>query len=1001
MLIEASVNHQKLKESVDYFKILAKHLDDFFNVKWFTADLEKKSTFYKNRLTFEDESLFIHESHIPFLVQSEVLCTEYDKLWAFIILQGWIKDFQIPNELIYKKIGVSFNFSKRTTNLINGFIIDSISGDLLTDYFKIKPEEPSELEKLEGKWVEENEPQNIKANDYVIADNVKNSVDAIYLGDFNVFVIKCGCEPAKPIKKNNQLCPDKYCILQSGDSVSIGNDLNLTFTNFKKKYISNKFSNFFCLTALNAEWNYLQKNGVRSFNFIGQPGELIGIIGSEGTGKSTLLALLGGFIKPQTGSVYVNGYNLQKNFYQLSGFIGYVPEEDLLFDELTVRDNLNICARLYLNHNSLATIDVLVDNLLKELELWDIKNEIVGAPKDKIIQPGQRRLLNIALELIRDPQILIIDNAISSLSMSDSSKVVEVLSKYTFKGKLIITSITQTNQKTFELFDKLFVLDKGGIPVYFGSRYAAISFFNSYLPEGIASYYTPDTAISPEIIFNILSVKHPLAKSKFDSQRYIDSDILYKKQANLNYSTINESRNRKKISGKLSHSPRLERQYLIFSFRNFKVKLAQKKELYFALLSVPILSAFIALLLKSPKGESYSFDQNSNIPVFFFISSIILFFIGISMSVKEIISERHLLKKEEYLNLSIFSYINAKITFLILIISLQAFAYTFIANSILEISGMLLRQWLIYFSIAMSGALLGLIFSILHSKLESVLLKTAPITLVILILLGGGWIPYRSLFSQNKKYTPIITDYMVSRLAYESLVVDQFLSNSYQKNFIEAEKLISNGSYNSYHILPKINAILEDSQQILETKSDSLITSLYTLKKYFDDLSIAEDIYPFEFIKEIDNKEINEEILTEAIDYVSYLDYYFYNSYNAGLKKKQAITDSLIKVLGKEEFEMLKNKNQNAAIVQLVRNSNTRESLILSNNEFVRLSDPVFQRPANNFGRAPLYSAQKRFNDQVIDTFVYNLSIIWLINFAFYILLISGLFNRLVYKFNS
>jgi ABC-type multidrug transport system ATPase subunit len=1000
LVIEATVNHQKFREAHESLMSLAVHLDKFFSTSEFSQNIDKKDDFYKSRLIVEDESLFIQESHIPYLVQSEILCTEFDKLSAYLIIRGWVKEFKIPNELIYHKIGNAFRFNYRTYSLINGFISDNLKGDLLTDFVKISRENPIEFEKLEGHWVEENEPEN-SISENIYDDKQKNSIHAIYLSEFNSFVIKCGARQSSSIKKNNRLCPDKFCIVQSGDSIEIGNEITLTFTDVKKKYIQKKYSKNFYLTALDAEWTTNRKTGIRPFNFIGQPGELIGVIGSEGTGKSTLLALLGGYIKPHRGNVFVNGYNLNKFSYQLSGMVGYVPEEDLLFHELTVRENLVMSAQLYLTENSLWLVHVLVDDLLKELDLWEIRSEIVGGPKDKTIQPGQRRLLNIALELVRDPQILIIDNAISSLSMSDSTKVIEILSRYTFKGKLIVTSITQTNQEAFELFDKLLVLDKGGLPIYSGSRHSALNFFLKLLPEGLSAKFSSENAISPDIIFNILDLKLPDSESKYESNRYVDSETLYKSQYNQNLKAIHESRKRMKISGNLSHPPRLERQFFFFSLRNFKVKLAQKREIYFSIFSAPVLSSLIALILKSPSGGSYTFGQNPNIPIFFFISTLVLFFIGLSMSIKEIITERHVLKKEEHLNLSIFSYINSKILYLFLIIAIQSLLYTIIANSILEMNQLWWHQWLVYYSVAISGALLGLIFSMLHKKTESILIKTIPITLVIIVLLGGGWIPFKNLYKSNKRYTPLVTDFIVSKLAYESLVVDQFINNGFQENFNEVDKIISNGSFNSYHILPKLNSLLDESKLKLEKNKDSAQKSLETVKNYFLYIKNTNNFYPFEFIDQLNKNDINEEILSDAQDYIEYLDYNFFNRYNSALKKKKAITDSLIQTIGTKEFDALKQNNENNAIVQLARNSNTRESFFISGNECIRLTDPIFKIPSNNYGRTTLYCAQKRFNNQLIDTYVYNLSILWLLNFAFYILLISGAFSNIVYRFHS
>ena len=100
----------------------------------------------------------------------------------------------------------------------------------------------------------------------------------------------------------------------------------------------------------------------------------------------------------------------------------------------------------------------------------DIRDKVVGNVLNKNIQPGQRRILNIALEMLREPQILLVDNALSGLSMADSAKVIKILHHYTLEGNLVITSITQVDSNMFNHFDKVWILDEGGYPVYTGSQ---------------------------------------------------------------------------------------------------------------------------------------------------------------------------------------------------------------------------------------------------------------------------------------------------------------------------------------------------------------------------------------------------------------------------------------------------------------------------------------------------------------------------------------------------
>ena len=126
-----------------------------------------------------------------------------------------------------------------------------------------------------------------------------------------------------------------------------------------------------------------------------------------------------------------------------------------------------------------AEIAEVVDNVLTEMDLYDIRDLKVGNPLNKVISGGQRKRLNIALELIREPTILFADEPTSGLSSVDSEIVMNLLKEQTYRGKLVIINIHQPGSEIYKMFDKVMFIDKGGYQIFYGNPTEAIVYFKS------------------------------------------------------------------------------------------------------------------------------------------------------------------------------------------------------------------------------------------------------------------------------------------------------------------------------------------------------------------------------------------------------------------------------------------------------------------------------------------------------------------------------------------
>ena len=119
-----------------------------------------------------------------------------------------------------------------------------------------------------------------------------------------------------------------------------------------------------------------------------------------------MLGVLNGTTEPTFGSITINGLDIYQEREQVSGWIGHVPQEDVLISELTVRENLAFNAKLSLGTTSEEDRNQRVDQVLTQLGLWDIQDLRVGSVLDKVISGGQRKRVNIGLELLRKPPVL-------------------------------------------------------------------------------------------------------------------------------------------------------------------------------------------------------------------------------------------------------------------------------------------------------------------------------------------------------------------------------------------------------------------------------------------------------------------------------------------------------------------------------------------------------------------------------------------------------------------
>lgn len=424
-------------------------------------------------------------------------------------------------------------------------------------------------------------------------------------------------------------------------------------------------------------------NGLHNFSFNLESGQLVAIMGGSGVGKSTLLGIMNGNIRPDEGSITVNGYPLDAP--EARQLIGFVPQDDLLIEEFTVYQNLWFTARLCFARLSDQEIKARVENVLKELDLEGIKDLEVGSPIRKTISGGQRKRLNIALELIREPAILYLDEPTSGLSSSDSEKVIMLLKEQTHRGKLVVVNIHQPSSEIYKLFDRLWLLDRGGYPIYDGNPIEAIIYFKQ-----AAKYTDPDISVcstcgnvNPELILNIIDSKKIDDSGNQTNIRKFTPEEWHEKyiSSRPSYTPVEE----KELPDSKQKKPTWFKQFCIFLERNIRTKLVNKQYLAITLLEAPLLALIVALLTRYVDGDEYTLLANKNFVSYIFMSVIVVTFMGLSISAEEIIKDRPVLKREHFLRLSRSSYLTSKIVYLLGVSGLQSLLFILVGNTIIGV----------------------------------------------------------------------------------------------------------------------------------------------------------------------------------------------------------------------------------------------------------------------------------------------------------------------------
>lgn len=429
-----------------------------------------------------------------------------------------------------------------------------------------------------------------------------------------------------------------------------------------------------------------KKNVVQKTSFNIKSNSLTAIMGPSGCGKSTLLKMLNGMNPASSGTVKIFGIDLKKSFDTIKNKIGYVPQDDTIHLELTVYQSLMYAAKLRLSGFTDKQIDEKIDQLLDKLNILSIKKEL-----NSRISGGQRKRVCIAMELLSDPLLLLLDEPTSPLDPQTISEFMNIL-KALAEEETTIVLVTH-KPEDLQFMDEVIFMNVSGVMRYKGNSENCLDAFDA------TNYIDIYKILSEEQGATAGSITH-------SSMAFIQENNKYFERSKINW---------------------FEQLYWLTA-RNIKIKTNDTNNTIILLIQAPIIAVLIGFVF-----------SEINLAVLFMAAVSSVWF-GVNNSAREVVKEINIFKREYNFNLSISTYLTSKVLTIALISIVQAVLFTFTLylfynndTVVLENPGYMIL-WILFLSTISST--LGLFVSAALNNTEKVM-SLIPIILIPQIMLAG------------------------------------------------------------------------------------------------------------------------------------------------------------------------------------------------------------------------------------------------------------------------
>ena len=446
------------------------------------------------------------------------------------------------------------------------------------------------------------------------------------------------------------------------------------------------------------------------------PSEFVAIIGANGSGKSTLMNIMAGRMLPSEGAVLLSDCDLHANFQALKQDIAFVPQQDVLHEQLTLRQALDYTAQLRLPPDT--TVEqrrTAVNNAARSVDLLDRLDQRIGA-----LSGGQKKCASLASEILNRPSLLLLDEVTSGLDESTDWQIMRLLRRLADDGVTIVV-VTHTLANVTEFCDKVICMGRGGQPTFVGTPSEVLQFFSVHrlgevfdrTDELGAECWRARFEATTSATINLPNAAEALGSARHPALQHPRDPVFVALM-------------------------RVMRQVGILLHRNTILLLSDRRTL--------LMAAAQSVLIGSLMGYAFGYFGTGQERVnaenaLLLLLGLSAIWLGCNSASKDIVGELGVFRRENDVNLSTAAFIGAKYLVSCAFTVLQlALVYLLVIALADSIPGDRLQQFMLLTIGAMAGTAMGLVISAFANTRDQAT-TIVPLALVPQLILAGVLVP--------------------------------------------------------------------------------------------------------------------------------------------------------------------------------------------------------------------------------------------------------------------